>query len=527
MSGRGERLVRVARAILGHAEALQRPDLSALIERDLSRPSRGINICFVGRINTGKSTLINALTEYDVLPVGPTACTNVLIRVMHADSERAVIHREGGDERVVAPRDVRMYGSRARNRDNIHAVEWIDIYANVPWLEEGATIVDTPGFDAADEDRVELIGVCLAEADVVVLTYGFPSALPGPLEMGFLAEAASKRCTLLIAQNEFADPDDSDGDGIRDHIVRAARDRGVAGFSVFRVDARSARGTAELREALLDLLSRNADERLARVSDSVADELCATLAEERRVIESERIDETAAISKLEAQLKLLRLSNTQARSRLVICSSQFARKFRMLGDELQINLDAIASSDVSDVRNTEGRVNHLLSGWTRAVAALELELRGAISQALVDSFGPSGLAVPLSLGDATERSAPTWRYEPPAALGRIRRFVLGKSGQRRPTELVAGVLAEEGRRLVLSLARELASIVPQCTQPVEAWLSFNVDPLISRIEGYVQIAGARALDARETRRNILEDRGARLHQLRQLRTELGELADGK
>jgi hypothetical protein len=161
------------------------------------------------------------------------------------------------------------------------------------------------------------------------------------------------------------------------------------------------------------------------------------------------------------------------------------------------------------------------------VSEAELALRGALTQVLQDAFAPTGLAFLYSIDNTIPRGAPTWRYERPAALGTLQRLILGKSIPRTQAELVAGVLAEDGRRLVLSLERELSVIVPQCTQPIEAWLSLTIEPLISKIEENVELVRERALETREERRRVLEDRNARLHQLLQIRTELRGLADGK
>jgi hypothetical protein len=121
---------------------------------------------------------------------------------------------------------------------------------------------------------------------------------------------------VLVAQNEFEETADADGDGIREHVSHAARRAGIADLSVFRVDARSGRGIAEFRGALTRLLSQNANDRLLRVCDSIAEELCSVLFLERAEIDGERLSDAAMVSKVERELKALRLANAQARSTL-------------------------------------------------------------------------------------------------------------------------------------------------------------------------------------------------------------------
>jgi hypothetical protein len=524
---RWDRLASLAADVSAFATVLERPDIAAAVQRDLTAPSRGVNVCFVGRINSGKSTLINTLIGEVALPVGPTACTSSVIRVANAASSSVVVRREDDRHRDVTIDQLTMYASRTRNPGNVHGVTSIDVFAHVPWLATGATLVDTPGFDAADENRLSLIGECVGDADVVVFTYACPAALPGPVEMRFLSDVARRRAAVLVVQNEFEDSAELNGEGHREHIIRSARRHAaVSDGMIYRINARSGRGSDSFRSALSEYFDRSDADRLFQTAASGLNDLLAGLTQERAAMRSSRDDDGSAIAEIERQYAALRVASVQGRSLLTMRRAELARRLRGHGDLLHDQFNQIISTELGDVEQAEKRVNRMLADWMSATLALERDFRLGLGSTVAELFAATGLELP-TMFRVVRHDPIAWRFEAPQALGVVQRAILGEAAHLDRSRLLASVLAGDARRLVLAIQREFAALVSQVTEPLESWLALAVDPLVSRLENHVRMLRGEGVVAEHSRRQDGDELERRVHRLRDIQRGLRELRDAE
>ncbi len=119
-----------------------RPQLGLIIQR-LEVPR--FEIAFFGRVNSGKSSLLNHIVGMNILPVGVTPVTAVPIRLVRGDQPVAQITFADLPLRSVPVEKLSEYASEEKNPGNAKHVTGILVQLPTPRLREGIILVDTPG----------------------------------------------------------------------------------------------------------------------------------------------------------------------------------------------------------------------------------------------------------------------------------------------------------------------------------------------------------------------------------------------
>ena len=132
-----------------------------------------IDIGFFGRVSSGKSSLINALVEKPLLPVGSTPVTAVPLRVVHGDDAIVVYFADGRAESI-DHRELATYATEAENRDNRRRVA--SILIQTPALADGLALLDTPGVGSLSQSGPAQAFAWLPRCDlgIVLVVAGTP-----------------------------------------------------------------------------------------------------------------------------------------------------------------------------------------------------------------------------------------------------------------------------------------------------------------------------------------------------------------
>lgn len=111
-------------------------------------------VVVVGLFKRGKSTLINALLEKSILPVGVTPVTALITLIEYASESKAEINFKNRQTKCVTPDEVSGFITEEENPDNVKDVELVRIYTNAPILQF-ASLIDTPGLGSAYEHNTQ------------------------------------------------------------------------------------------------------------------------------------------------------------------------------------------------------------------------------------------------------------------------------------------------------------------------------------------------------------------------------------
>jgi GTP-binding protein EngB required for normal cell division len=137
------RLLReLERIVTAHGLIELRGNLGRLLDR-LER--NWWTVAFVGRVSSGKSSLLNHLLATDVLPAGVTPVTAVPIRIVPGTSATATVFFATEKARKIPAGELGEFASEERNPGNARHVTDILLELNAPRLAGDMCFVDTPG----------------------------------------------------------------------------------------------------------------------------------------------------------------------------------------------------------------------------------------------------------------------------------------------------------------------------------------------------------------------------------------------
>lgn len=126
----------------------------------------------MGLAKRGKSTLVNALLgrNDDVFaPIGKRPATSVCTIFRPAEKQKVTVVFRSGEEREIAPEDLRFYATEDHNRGNVKEVALIRADYPFPENFQGITLVDLPGAESIHEHHDQVIHQFLPQSDAVLL----------------------------------------------------------------------------------------------------------------------------------------------------------------------------------------------------------------------------------------------------------------------------------------------------------------------------------------------------------------------
>ena len=203
------------RIIADHGFVEFRPALSIIVDR---LETKHFEIAFFGRVNSGKSSLLNHIIDSEILPVGVNPITTVPTRLAYGERPRLTVwYADKSPERLDIVR-LPEFVSEQHNPANYKHVTRILVELPAPRLRDGVVLVDTPGLGSlASAGAAETLaylprcdmgvvlidgGSTLTEDDLVTIRTLYEAGIPASLLLSksdLLADEDQIRSSQYIA----------------------------------------------------------------------------------------------------------------------------------------------------------------------------------------------------------------------------------------------------------------------------------------------------------------------------------------
>lgn len=319
----------------------------------------------IGEFKRGKSTLINALLERDLLPTGVLPVTAVPIEIA-AGTDSVVIEHFDGAEVAVRMSQLTDYVTEAANPRNTKGVRRARVRLAADLLADGAVLVDTPGLGSVHTHNSAAAEEAIEDTDgaVLVLSAEAPLAERERALLHRLAEHAVRTFVVVNRIDSLADDAVEEVAAFVDAEVGEALGDGGTSFTLSAARARQAQqdGGADLDfEAF-----RSALHGFVRADLAVA----------RR--EAAARDATALRDRIDDGLRLEREAR---RLGVEALEGRMARFERAVEEEQRALLDDAAVLEHATTRLLEEVVGQLREGVEAELPAVKVALAEAAESA--------------------------------------------------------------------------------------------------------------------------------------------------
>ena len=160
-------------------------------------------VACVGQFKRGKSTLLNALVGYEVVPTGFIPVTAVPTVIRFGAALRARIRMHDGSWRDIAMSDLKNYVTEELNPENRKRVDGAEVFVPSSLLSSGMCFVDTPGLGSVFTGNTATTQAFIPHIDAALVVVGADPPIAG--EELALVDAVGKQVQDLILVINKAD----------------------------------------------------------------------------------------------------------------------------------------------------------------------------------------------------------------------------------------------------------------------------------------------------------------------------------
>lgn len=217
-------------------------------------------LAVVGQFKRGKSTLLNALLGFDVLPTGVVPLTAIPTFLVHAERPWLdVAFADGAHRRfdlisVAALRErLGEFVTETGNPHNAQGVARVEAGVPAELLAAGVVLIDTPGIGSAERHNSEAALATLPECDAALIVLS-PDPPITEAEIAYLGEIRGFAAAILPVLNKIDLVRGAERDAITDYVARVLRRIGIGeALSLVAAGGGNRIGIGELQDRVRSL----------------------------------------------------------------------------------------------------------------------------------------------------------------------------------------------------------------------------------------------------------------------------------
>lgn len=196
-----------------------RSAIAAILDR---AEDKSFEIAVFGRVSSGKSSLLNAILETNVLPVGVTPITAVPTRISHADKPSLTVSFSEAPTKTFEIGRLAEFATEQQNPGNAKHVTRIIVALPSPRLRDGVAFVDTPGLGSLATSGAAETLAYLPKCDLGVFLIDAGSTLTADdLQTILTLHEAAVPVNVLLSKADLLGADDRSRnlEYVKEHIA--------------------------------------------------------------------------------------------------------------------------------------------------------------------------------------------------------------------------------------------------------------------------------------------------------------------
>jgi GTP-binding protein EngB required for normal cell division len=183
-----------------------RGSVAAILERI---EEKTFEIAVLGRVSSGKSSLLNAILERSVLPVGVTPVTAVPTRIAHAEKASMTVCFAEAPTKILDVSSLPEFATEQLNPGNAKCVTRITVTLPAPRLRDGVTFMDTPGVGSLATTGGSATLAYLPQCDLGIVLIDAGSTLAADdLETILMLQQAAIPMNVLLSKTDLLTAED-------------------------------------------------------------------------------------------------------------------------------------------------------------------------------------------------------------------------------------------------------------------------------------------------------------------------------
>lgn len=128
------------------------------------------NVLCLGDFSSGKSTFINQFfIKKSILPTSITPTTSRLTIIKYGEKQKIhLIYKDGSSKEISDNFENALSEYVAKDGDKLEQIEIAEVYINSDFLKEGVIIIDSPGLNDPEIERMEVTNNYIKKADSIL-----------------------------------------------------------------------------------------------------------------------------------------------------------------------------------------------------------------------------------------------------------------------------------------------------------------------------------------------------------------------